>query len=44
MFSFKKPPRGNVEALKTDTLRESETVQRHYDIKLAGEQVDSLIT
>jgi len=26
MFSFKKPPRGNVEALKTDTLRESETV------------------
>jgi len=26
MISFKKPPRGNVEALKTDTLRESETV------------------
>jgi len=26
MISFKKPPRGNVEALETDTLRESETV------------------
>jgi len=26
MISFKKPPRGNVEALKTETLRESETV------------------
>jgi hypothetical protein len=40
----KKPPRGNVEALDTGTLREIETTWCHYDILILNEQENIKIT